>query len=78
MATGKPIIASRIPSLQEVLKDKQNAILFHPDDPEDLAKKIIWVLNNDCTHIVKQASLDVSEYTWEKRSIKILNYYRNI
>ena len=78
MATGKPIIASRIPSLQEVLKDKQNAILFHPDDPEDLAKKIIWVLNNDCTHIVKQASIDVSAYTWEKRSIRILNHFSYI
>ena len=78
MASGKPVIASRIPSLQEILKNRKNAILFNPDDPEDLAKKIIWVLNNDCTQIVNQATRDVSEYTWDKRVFQILNFYNYV
>ena len=48
---------------------------FNPDDPEDLAKKIIWVLNNDCTQIVNQATRDVSEYTWDKMSISNTQFF---
>lgn len=74
MAARKPIVASRLSSLQEVLRDGENAVLFNPDDPKDLAEKIQWVLDNDCTHLVEQAWRDVQEYTWDKRAEKIINW----
>ena len=78
MAARKPIVASRLPSLQEILRDGENAILFNPDDPKDLAEKITWVLENDCSKIVEQAWQDVQEYTWEKRAERIVTLMKEI
>lgn len=78
MAARRPIIASRIPSLQEVLRDGENAILFNPDDPQDLADKIRWVLENDCSDIVDRAWLDVQGYTWDKRAEKMVGWMNDL
>jgi glycosyltransferase involved in cell wall biosynthesis len=74
MGSKRPIIATTLPSICEVLEDKKNAILCEPDNPKDLADKINWVLENDCTDIVNQAFEDVQEYTWDKRAEKIKNF----
>lgn len=74
MAARKPIVASRVSSLQEVLKDHENAVLFEADDSKDLADKIIWVIENDCSRIVDQAWCDVKGYTWDKRAERIVEW----
>ena len=74
MASKRPIVASRLPSIEEVLQDKQNAILCEPDNPKDLANKITWLLNHDCEKIVNQAYEDVQEYTWYKRAENIIRW----
>jgi len=71
MTSKVPIIASNLPSILEVLKDKENAILCEADNPNDLADKIQYVMENDCTEIAKKALEDVSEFTWERRATKI-------
>ncbi len=75
MASRKPIIASDLPSIREILNEK-NAILVRPDDPNDLARGIKKALQNQdlADKILQQAFLDVQEYTWEKRADKIMNY----
>jgi len=74
MASNKPVVASSLPSVKEVLVDMDNAILFEPDSPLDLANKIQYVLDNDCTLIVKKALADVQEYTWDKRANNIVKF----
>lgn len=74
MASKRPIVASKLPSLEEVLVDKVNSILFEPDNPKDLADKINWVLENDCSDIIGQAYKDVQEYTWDKRAKNIMRW----
>jgi glycosyltransferase involved in cell wall biosynthesis len=46
MACGKPIIASDVGGIPFVVNDKENGFLFKNEDHEDLAKKIIQLLNN--------------------------------
>ncbi|MBZ9631486.1 glycosyltransferase family 4 protein [Salegentibacter sp. LM13S] len=46
MLMGKQIIATRIPVLEESVKNKFSARLFAYRDPEDMAEKIIWALKN--------------------------------
>ena len=77
MGSKRPIIATNLPSIIEILEDKKNAILCEPDNPKDLADKINWVLENDCTDIVNQAYEDVQEYTWDKRAENIKNFMEN-
>jgi glycosyltransferase involved in cell wall biosynthesis len=71
MTSKVPIIASNLPSILEVLRDRENAIICEPDNPKDIAQKIEYILENDCTQIANRAFDDVTEFTWEKRAEKI-------
>jgi len=77
MCSGRPIIASDLPSIKEVLNEN-NCIFCKPDDVEDLANKIEFVLNeknkDKIDLLVKQALSDVKNYTWSNRVEKILNF----
>ncbi|MCK5510804.1 glycosyltransferase [Candidatus Parcubacteria bacterium] len=75
MAAKKPIIASDLPSILEILNDK-NAFFCKPDNVDDLAEKINYVLNNKEEAQVKatQTSKDVLKYSWDKRVEKIINF----
>ena len=68
MASSRPIVASNLPSICEVLEHNVNAVLFEPDNYHDLALKINNVLNSDFSAISQRAACDVKEYTWEKRA----------
>jgi len=71
MASNRVIVASNLPSLCEILEDNKNAVLFQPDNPKDLALKIDFVLNTDCSSLVNQAWSDVQEYSWDQRAKNI-------
>jgi glycosyltransferase involved in cell wall biosynthesis len=74
MAAGVPIVASRLPSLEEVLVDRRNALLARPGDPVDLATQILNVLEDgQLAHRLSSAALqDVRSYTWDARAARIL------
>src|SRR4029079_19216509 len=46
MACRKPVIATRVGGIPEIIEDGQNGILVEPDNPEKLAEAIIRVLKN--------------------------------
>ena len=73
MASGRPIVASDLPSIREVL-DERTAILVHPDDPAALAAGIREALTDSARAAVltKAASEKVRHYTWENRAAGIL------
>ena len=75
MAAKRPIIASDLPSILEILNDK-NAFFCKPGDVDSLGEKINYVLNNKEETRVKaeQASEDVLKYSWNKRAEKIINF----
>lgn len=78
MASGVPIVTSDLPSIREILNEK-NALLVAPDNPQSLADGIIKVLKNPdfSDKISKQAYLTVQNYTWQKRAEKILEFIKN-
>lgn len=75
MASKKPIIASDLPSIKEVLNDK-NALLVKEGDPEDLAQGIKNILNDKrfAENLTTQAFIDVKKYSWQERVKKILAF----
>jgi glycosyltransferase involved in cell wall biosynthesis len=79
MASGTPIVASDLPSLREVL-DESLAYFFTPDNAADLAKVINKAITEarDADGKAKQALHEVTKYTWERRSEKILSFIKSI
>lgn len=80
MASGRPIVASDLPSLREVLIDGGNALLVQPEDPRALAAGIQQVLGDPALaeKLVAQARKDVKQYTWEERGRRIVQFIREV
>lgn len=78
MASKRPIIASDMPSIREVLNDN-NCLFIQPDNASDLANKINYILNNKelTNKITSQAFSDVIQYSWDKRARQILDFINN-
>lgn len=76
MAAGRPIVASRIPSIQEILNDT-NSVLVTPDDPRDMAVSIENIVHKriDGDVLAEQARKDVQQYTWGERARKIITLF---
>ncbi len=75
MSSKKPIVASDLPSIREILNEN-NAILVKPDDADALAKGIKKVLQDPDLddRISKQAYSDVQNHTWQKRAERIIEF----
>ncbi len=77
MASGRPIIASDLPSIREILNN-QNSVLVKPDDPENMARGIGTILDDIASgdKLTQEARQDVENYTWQKRVEKIMNFVK--
>ena len=77
MAAGKPLVASDLPSIREILSES-NSVLVKPDDPAALAEGIKKVLQDNelAKRISEQAKKDVQQYDWSIRAKKILELAR--
>ena len=75
MASRRPIVATALPTIKEVLEDCGNALLVKPDSVDSLVNGIKTVLVDHtlAEKISIQAARDVKKYTWEERVKKILN-----
>lgn len=79
MASKKPIIASDLLSLREVL-DENNAYLVKSDDSQELIQGIKRALKNRdfSDKISSQAYRDVQKYSWQKRVENILFFIKSL
>ena len=78
MAGGRPIVASDLPSIREILNE-ENAVLVTPDDPSALGKSIRLILGEEerAKKIAAQALKDVQKFDWRKRAKIILELIQN-
>jgi len=75
MAASRPIIASDIPMLRDVLTDEHNALLVTPGNSASLSTAIRRLTNNPELghHIATNARTDVDKHTWIARARHIIN-----
>jgi glycosyltransferase involved in cell wall biosynthesis len=78
MAAGVPVVASDLPSIREVLTDRENALLVSPGDPKLLSHGIAEMLKDPALGqtLAQRALQDIREYTWEERASKILRHVK--
>jgi glycosyltransferase involved in cell wall biosynthesis len=75
MARGRPIVASRLPVLEEVLVDGSNALLVEPDHVDAWAHAIRRLLADGQLRdsLGGRARADLEErYSWDVRARTIL------
>jgi len=75
MASGRPIVATDLTSIREILNET-NSVIVEANDVESLVTGITKLYNNQIlTKIISQKALvDVRQYSWEKRAEKVLQF----
>lgn len=78
MASGKPIVASDLPSIREIV-DEHSAFLVRPDDARALAQGIVQVLNDAerARALGERAQELVRQHDWSTRAERIAEHLRD-
>jgi glycosyltransferase involved in cell wall biosynthesis len=73
MAAGRPIVASDLQSIREVLTDGHNALLVEPGNPQALTAAVRRLKEEPGLgeRLARQALEDVRQYTWERRAVRL-------
>ena len=73
MAAGRPIVASDLPAIREVLQHETNAVLVRPGDPQALAAGIRRLASDPdlADRIARQAFDAAAQYAWERRAERL-------
>jgi glycosyltransferase involved in cell wall biosynthesis len=73
MAAGRPIVASDLPALREILRPEENAVLVEAGSAEALAEGLARVLGDQglAARLAAQARADVREWTWDRRAERL-------
>jgi len=74
MSVGKPIIASDLVILREVLIDENNSLLCSPDNIDDWIKALGMLSNADLREVLGKNAMEdfLSKYTWDIRAKNVL------
>jgi glycosyltransferase involved in cell wall biosynthesis len=70
MASGRPVAASDLPSIREILTHEENALLVPPGDARALAAAIERLLREPALsrRLAARALEDVKSYSWDRRA----------
>jgi glycosyltransferase involved in cell wall biosynthesis len=73
MAADRPIVASDLPSIREVLAHERNALLVPPGNPQALTAAIRRLKDDRAlgVRLAERALEDVRGYTWAKRAERL-------
>ena len=77
MAAGKPIVATGVPSVIEILRPGENSLVVSPDDADGFFRTLEFVLSDSelCEWISRRACSDAAEYTREKMVERIIDKF---
>jgi len=81
MASGKPVVASDIPGVRDVLKDGVTGFLAEPFSPKDLAEKLNAILSSDelAAEMGRRARIHAREhYAWSVIADIIERVYKDV
>ncbi len=76
MASKNPIVGTDLPSVHEVLTDKENTILAKPSDSKDLARAInLLIVDKGLGRRLASRAFEIvmENYTWKKRQKRIID-----
>jgi glycosyltransferase involved in cell wall biosynthesis len=73
LAAGRPIVASNLPALREILTDGINALLVEPGDPGAVARALNALARDPqlCDRLGRRAFADGALYSWDARAARL-------
>ncbi len=78
MAAGRPMLASNMPIVRELVREDVDALLFSPNDPDDLARQALALLNDlELSKRLAESGSErvLSKFTWHESQKKLLKVY---
>lgn len=81
MAAGRPLLASNMPIVRELVREDVDGLLFSPNDPDDLARQANLLLNDMelSQRLVESAATHVREnFTWHESQKKLRKVYQKM
>ncbi len=81
MASARPLLASNMPIVRELIREDMDALLFSPNDPDDLARQALTLLND--FELSKRLSESASKraltkFTWHESQKKLVKVYEKL
>jgi L-malate glycosyltransferase len=80
LSTGLPVVAGRRPGVEAGVKDRFNGYLFEGGSPEDMAKKMLSLLNDEEKRKAfgqKSREIAIQIGDWKKNMAEVEVLYRN-
>lgn len=81
MSSGRPILASNLPVVRELVREDIDALLFAPDDARDLARQALTLLGDRglAERLANSAASRAREkFTWSVAQKKLLRVYQDL
>ncbi len=80
MASAKPVVASDLPGVREIVRHEENGLLVAPRDVAQLASGITRVLSDQGLRqrLSQQARHLAESYSWEHCAHEMENVYREV
>ena len=81
MAAGRPLLASNMPIVRELVREDVDALLFSPNDPDDLARQVVALLNDFelSKRLAESASTRaLTKFTWAESQKKLGKVYESL
>ncbi|UCD15410.1 MAG: glycosyltransferase [Candidatus Omnitrophota bacterium] len=79
-ASGLPIIATKVGGISEIIKEGVNGFLVKPRDPEAIAERVIYLLQDDHlkNKIIQENIRESNLYSWNKVTQELEAIYSQI
>ena len=77
MNAGLLVISSRVGGVPYMIKNGSNGLLFESNNHDELAKKMLWAIENQAVAktLIQQAYRSVNQYRWENVKEKLFTAY---
>ena len=78
MAAGRPLLASNMPIVRELVREDVDALLFSPSDPEDLTRQTLALLDDfELSQRLAESAAEraLSKFTWHEAQKKLGKVY---
>ncbi|MEK4564565.1 1,4-alpha-glucan branching protein domain-containing protein [Alkalihalobacillus sp. FSL R5-0424] len=80
MSVGKPVVASNVGGLKELITNGENGLLFEPGDVKELVNQLALLIKEplERARIAQQAAQVADQYTWQRTADYTLEQIKEV